>query len=133
MGLFPTCANIPVSLHINIPLVSEANSIYRSVIMDPIKETPYVCHVFVCTNDRGGTRKSCADGESPLVRAALKKEINDRGWKGKVRVSNSGCMGLCGQGPNVVIYPQKVWFPNVAPNDVGQIVTKVEELLAAQS
>jgi (2Fe-2S) ferredoxin len=99
--------------------------------MNPVKETPYVCHVFVCTNDRGGTRKSCADGESPLVRAALKKEVNDRGWKGKVRVSNSGCMGLCGQGPNVVIYPQKIWFSNVAPDDLGQIVTKVEEILTA--
>ena len=39
------------------------------------KETPFVCHVFVCTNDRQGARKSCADGASPALRAALKKAV----------------------------------------------------------
>ena len=96
------------------------------------QQTPFVCHIFVCTNDRGGTRRSCADGESPLVRAALKREIHDRGWKGKVRVSQSGCLGLCKQGPNVLLYPQKIWFAAVNPDDVPQIVAKVVDILAAK-
>ena len=94
-----------------------------------IKEFPYVCHIFVCTNDRQGERKSCADGNSPLVRTLLKKEISDRGWKKQVRVSPSGCMGLCGSGPNVIIHPQKVWFSGVTPEDVEQIVSRVGEIL----
>ncbi len=44
------------------------------------KESPYVCHVFVCTNDRGGERKSCADNKSPLIRKRLKEEMKTRGW-----------------------------------------------------
>ena len=93
-------------------------------------ESPYVCHIFVCTNDRSGQRKSCADGNSPLIRAALKKEIAKRSWKPRVRVSQSGCLGLCGDGPNVILYPQKVWFSGVSPSDVAEIIAKVEEVLA---
>jgi len=93
-------------------------------------ESPYVCHIFVCTNDRSGQRKSCADGNSPLIRAALKKEIAKRSWKPRVRVSQSGCLGLCGDGPNVILYPQKVWFSEVSPSDVAEIIAKVEEFLA---
>ncbi len=89
------------------------------------KESPYVCHVFVCTNDRGGKKKSCADNDSPAIRKALKGAVNDKGWKGKVRVSQSGCMGLCAKGPNVMIYPQKVWFSHVSMEDVDLIVSKI--------
>ena len=29
--------------------------------MEKEQKSPYESHVFVCTNDRGGVRKSCAD------------------------------------------------------------------------
>ena len=93
------------------------------------KETPYVSHVFVCTNDRGGKRKSCADNDSPAIRKALKEAVADRGWKGRVRVSQSGCMGLCAKGPNVMIYPQKIWFSDVSTDDVDTIIAKIESFL----
>jgi len=56
-------------------------------------ESPYVVHVFVCTNDRKGERKSCADNNSQLVKDTLKAAVEERGWKGKMRVSTSGCQG----------------------------------------
>jgi len=90
------------------------------------KESPYIAHVFVCTNDRGGARKSCADNNGPLVKAELKAAIHDKGWKGKIRVSTTGCMGLCAQGSNVMIYPQKIWFAEVSPSDVDEIVAAFE-------
>ena len=89
-------------------------------------ESPYAAHVFVCTNDRGGKRKSCADNNSLLVKAKLKEAVADQGWKGKVRISTSGCMGLCAKGSNVMIYPQKVWFSEVFPEDVDEIVSAIE-------
>ena len=94
-------------------------------------EPPYVCHIFVCTNDRNGTRKSCADQNSPLLKKVLKEEVGNRGWKNHVRVSASGCMGLCGKGPNVIIYPQKIWFSEASIDDAGLIISKVEEILQA--
>ena len=92
-------------------------------------ESPYISHVFVCTNDRKGERKSCADNNSQLIKAKLKDAVNDKGWKGKIRVSNSGCMGLCAKGSNVMIYPQKVWFSEVFPNDVDEIVSTLERIM----
>ena len=94
-----------------------------------LKESPYVCHVFVCTNDRGGERKSCADNNSPLIRKILKEEIKSRGWDKQVRISQSGCMGLCGLGPNVMLYPQKIWFSVVSENDTGIIISRIEAIL----
>ena len=90
---------------------------------------PYLCHIFVCTNDRKGERKSCADGNSPALRVLLKNEIKNLGLQGRVRVSQSGCMGLCKKGPNVILYPQKIWFSDVGESDVHEILSKVESLL----
>jgi hypothetical protein len=56
-------------------------------------ESPYAVHLFVCTNDRAGERKSCADDHGLLIKAAIKKAVDEKGWKGKVRVSASGCLG----------------------------------------
>jgi (2Fe-2S) ferredoxin len=91
-------------------------------------ESPYVCHVFVCTNDRAGKRKSCADNNSQKIKAKLKESVYEKGWKGKVRVSTSGCMGLCANGTNVMIYPQQIWFSEVLLKDVDEIVSTIESI-----
>ena len=92
--------------------------------------SPFICHIFVCTNDRNGKRKSCADGNSQAVRSELKQIAADRGWKPRVRVSQSGCLGLCANGPNVLIYPQKVWFSEVGSEDVEKIAAMVDKILS---
>lgn len=99
--------------------------------MENSNESPYIAHVFVCTNDRGGARKSCADNNSGSVKTLLKEAVNERGWKGRVRISTSGCMGLCAQGANVMIYPQKIWLSAVEPEQVEDIVEVLAELIAA--
>ncbi len=91
--------------------------------------SPYACHLFVCVNDRHGERKSCADGVGTELKDLLKKQVEERGWKGRVRVSTSGCMGLCAQGPNVMVYPQGIWFSAVTPQDIGRILQKIQDLL----
>ena len=92
--------------------------------------SPYVCHIFVCTNDRKGERKSCADGGSVDVRSILKEESKKRGWTGRVRVSQSGCLGLCEIGPNVIIYPQGIVFSEVTKEDIEAILSRVEEIIS---
>ena len=91
--------------------------------------TPYVAHVFVCENDRKGERKSCADSNPHLIKSRLKQFINAKGWKGKVRVSTSGCLGLCSTGPNVIIYPQKILFSEVTLDDASEIELKLESIM----
>lgn len=97
------------------------------------KEAPYVCHVFVCTNDRGGERQSCADHNSPRIHKLLKEAVHTRGFDKQVRVSACGCMGLCGQGPNVLLHPQRVWFAGVSEDDTGHIVAQIAAILKNKS
>jgi (2Fe-2S) ferredoxin len=59
----------------------------------------------------------------------LKEAVDGKGWKGKVRVSTSGCMGVCATGPNVMIYPQKIWFSAVSADDVDEIVSAIEQIM----
>lgn len=83
---------------------------------------PLACHILVCVNDRKGARKSCADGVGTGLKDALKAGVEARGWKGRVRVSQCGCMGLCARGPNVVLYPQGLWFSAVATDQIESIL-----------
>jgi len=92
-------------------------------------KSPFISHVFVCTFDREGKKRSCADHNSPDVRKALKEEVSKRGWKERVRVSQSGCLGACDNGPVVIIYPQDIWFTEVTMDDVGMVLSRIEEFL----
>jgi len=97
--------------------------------MESPKTTPYKCHVFVCVNDRGGTRKSCADGNSKEIAARIKEAAKIRFAAGEVRVSQSLCLGLCEFGPNVVLYPQRIWFQGVTGDDIDRILDAVAQAL----
>lgn len=93
-------------------------------------ESPYVCHIFVCVNDRSGEQPSCADGNSPAIKKMLKEKVAQKGWRPQVRVSHCGCMGRCSEGPNIVLYPQKIWFSDVSDDDIEDILTVVENILS---
>ncbi len=95
--------------------------------------TPYKCHLFVCTNSRGGERKSCGDERAADLKATIKAEIKKRGWKGIVRVSETGCLGVCNTGPNIMIYPQKIWFSAVSADDLPEIFQIVEEIVRPEA
>lgn len=87
--------------------------------------TPFVCHLFVCVNDRRGGGKSCADGVGSSLKDLLKQGVAARGWAGRVRVSQTGCMGLCARGPNVMAHPQGWWFSGVGRDDIPAILDAV--------
>lgn len=93
------------------------------------RKTPFVCHLFICTRSRDGEKKSCGNVNALDFKSALKTEIQNLGWKGKVRVSESSCLGLCAAGPNIMIYPQKIWLASVAPNDLPEIIEIVGEIV----
>jgi (2Fe-2S) ferredoxin len=93
--------------------------------------TPYQCHIFVCANVRENNPENpgCGAKGGSALKDLLKKAINARGWKGKVRVSTSGCLGLCGTGPNVLLHPQGIHFSAVTENDVPLIMDALHKLL----
>jgi (2Fe-2S) ferredoxin len=96
-----------------------------------VQKSPYCCHIFVCVNDRQGRRKSCADGQGREIRQLLKDRFDQLSLPEKsVRVSQSMCLGLCNEGPNLIIYPQGIWHSAVGIEDIDAIVKEVENLLA---
>ena len=72
------------------------------------QKQPFEIHIFVCTS--GGT---CPHQGSAGVHAYLKEAVAKAGLKGKVRVNNSGCLDQCGHGPNLVIYPENIWYSHI--------------------
>jgi len=89
------------------------------------QKSPYKCHLFVCTNCRDKNEKSCGKEKSEEIKKILKKEVKSRGWKGLVRVSSTSCMGICDEGPNVLLHPQDIWFSRVEADDVVDILERV--------
>ena len=83
-------------------------------------------HVFICENERpeGDPRGSCCARGSEAVRQAFKEELARRGLKGEVRANGAGCLDACAHGPAVVVYPEGVWYGQVRPEDVAEIVER---------
>ena len=95
--------------------------------------SPHVCHVLVCTNDRHGVRKACADGDSVKLREHLKAWVHQQPHlNGRVRISAAGCLRLCAEGPNVIIYPQAIWFNAVTFADAPRLMATIEALVTGR-
>lgn len=91
------------------------------------QKSPYLCHIFVCCNVRENNpdNPGCGSKGGNTLKDRLKTAVAERGWKGKVRVSTSGCLGLCTQGPNILLYPQCIHFSNVTESDIPEILNSV--------
>jgi (2Fe-2S) ferredoxin/SAM-dependent methyltransferase len=83
---------------------------------------PFQCHVFVCTQEKPENVKSCSASCSWDVLAALNRELQVQGASGEVQVTTCGCLGLCDEGPVVIVYPDGVWYRRVKVPDVPEIV-----------
>ena len=81
-------------------------------------------HIFVCTNQRpeGNPRGCCDPTGSGELHQLFKAGVAKRGLKGKVRANKAGCLDQCEHGPNVVVYPEAVWYGHVTPDDVDEIL-----------
>lgn len=44
-----------------------------------------------------------------------------RGLQNEIKETQCICFGLCNFGPNVVIYPDAVWYHSITPEDVPEI------------
>ena len=81
-------------------------------------------HVFVCVHGRpSGGKPSCGERAGASVHAALLNAVAaDAALCGRVAVTESGCLGPCYEGPNVIVYPEGVWYAHVSVGDVAAIV-----------
>jgi len=73
-------------------------------------------HVLVCGN------ADCATRGSAAVVTALRRRLRDAGEDATVRVTRTSCMGRCGEGPTVAVYPDGVFYRGVVADDVDELV-----------
>jgi (2Fe-2S) ferredoxin len=81
-------------------------------------------HVFICINQRepGNPKGDCASKGGEAVREEFKRQLHDRGLKGRMRANAAGCLDQCARGVTVVVYPEQVWYGGVRREDVAEIV-----------
>ena len=86
----------------------------------------YQRHIFICVNRRETARACCQDGDADEAAGYLKDRMRELGLRGRGggRVSTSGCLGRCGDGPVVVVYPEGVWYRYQDHNDLETIITQ---------
>ena len=88
-------------------------------------EMHYRTHVFCCVNERAPDhpRSCCSARGSIELRNYLKARAKELGIEG-VRVNNAGCLERCELGPNLVIYPEAVWYHDETKQDVDEILER---------
>jgi len=83
---------------------------------------PFRYHVFICDQQKPEGVPCCSARGSAKVIEALRREINARGLEDEVQITTCGSLGLCEHGPNMVVYPEGVWYSGVNPEDVAELV-----------
>ena len=88
----------------------------------------YKQHIFMCTNARpaGHPRGSCSARAEPAggvekLRAYARERARELGIEG-IRCNAAGCLDRCEFGPNMVIYPEGVWYRYESPDDIDEIL-----------
>ncbi len=75
------------------------------------KHTVYVC---------GGA--GCVSSHCDKIIEAVNKEVLNGGLSKDVRIVVTGCIGLCAQGPCMIVDPEGVFYGNLTPEKVSTIV-----------
>ena len=84
----------------------------------------YEKHIFICANQRDATSpRGCCDPEgNAALQKAFKEKLAQRGLKHRFRANKSGCLDQCEHGPNLVVYPDAIWYGGVRAQDVDEII-----------
>lgn len=83
---------------------------------------PYRLHVYACDQRKPEGAPCCSARGSVRVIEALRREVAAAGLAEEVQVTTCGSLGLCTRGPNMVVYPEGVWYSGVRVEDVPEIV-----------
>ena len=108
---------------------------------------PYETLFLVCTNQREEGRPACGPAGGNALRETLKRLIRERrpacpsgpppptgacpptgghtpAGAPRARVSSTGCLGCCADGPTVVVYPGGVRYAHVREEDLPGILER---------
>ena len=81
-----------------------------------MNETIYRSHILICTGT--GCKSSGADN----VKLSLQDELAKHDLLDEIKVVETGCHGFCEKGPIMIIYPEGVFYCELTPEDMEEVV-----------
>jgi len=69
-------------------------------------------HVLICSGS------NCFTNGSKTLRDEFEEHLKNLKIRHEIKLINTGCLGLCDQGPFVVVYPEGIFYSAVKPEDV---------------
>ena len=88
------------------------------------EKEPYDKQIFVCINDAKGEKPSCGDQKGEEIFRKLREIAKERGLHPRIRIAQAKCLGKCGMGCNIMVYPDEVWYKEVTLEDVPKLAEK---------
>ena len=72
-------------------------------------------HVLICSGS------NCISRGAKSLRDEFEDNLNRLGIRDEIKLVNTGCVGLCEQGPFVIVYPEGVFYSTVKNRDIKTI------------
>ncbi len=73
-------------------------------------------HVLICSGS------NCISRGANTLREEFEIHLKDLGIEDEIKLVNTGCVGLCEQGPFVIIYPEGIFYAQIKNRDIKTIV-----------
>lgn len=91
------------------------------------EETPKPHYLFVCTGSRCHELAETNEEGASVLQKQVKAEIKAKGYHDNIRVSKSGCLGMCETAPNIMYQPENRMCSHVQLCDKDEIVKTLEQ------
>ena len=69
-------------------------------------------HVLICSGS------NCISRGAKSLRDEFEDNLTRLGIRDEIKLVNTGCVGLCEQGPFVIVYPEGVFYSQIKNKDI---------------
>ncbi|MDQ3232382.1 MAG: (2Fe-2S) ferredoxin domain-containing protein, partial [Pseudobdellovibrionaceae bacterium] len=73
-------------------------------------------HILICTNH------DCNSKGATVIAEQLQRDLRKKSLHRDFKVTRTSCLGRCGEGPTVAVYPDGIWYRNFQQDDVPTLI-----------